>query len=114
MIFSVLCSISAALLCLIWWAGFQLRGERVDRAPWLDPPPTPPKKAQLTGPQKNPTETDPQAPKWPGAEIRQMKWESWNQRVEGVQKKHHLLCFWWGGEIDHFQRSKKNCRRQTS
>ena len=32
--------------------GFQLRGGRLDRAPWLDPPPAP-KRAQLTGPPKS-------------------------------------------------------------
>ena len=93
---------------MLGWAGFQ-RG-RVDRAPWLAPPPPPPK-AQLTGPQ-NPTDTDPRAPEvartrnW----AKKKKKENgifWNQRVEGVQKSHHLQCFWWGEKLTIFKGQKK-------
>ena len=69
--------------------------------------------------------------RWPTPKIRQKNVNGiWNQRVEGVQKGHHLPCIlgggglaqglgiwaWGGGGVDHFQCSKnfRHIWRQSS
>ena len=67
-------------------------GQGVDRA--LRPDPAPPQKGQ--DPQ-NPTESDPRAPEVTPTQKSEKKTKMgfWNQRVEGVQKSHHLPYIWW-------------------
>ena len=78
-------------MCVLAWGNRACNWRRggVDRAPWLDPPPSP-KMGSIDGTQ-NPTETDPGLGGDPHPKLgKKMKWDFWNQRVEGVQKSHHL------------------------
>ena len=61
-----------------------------------DPALEAPQKGSIDSPPQNPAQTDPRAPEvTQGTKIRQnMKMGFWNQRVERVQKRHHLPCIW--------------------
>ena len=80
------------------WAGFRLRGGGGGSrySPLASPPPP------IDGPQ-NPAATDPWAGGGPDPKFgkKKWKWGFWNQRVEGVQKSHHLPWIWWE-KIDYF------------
>ena len=76
------------LNCSLGKPGFHLRGGGggVDRAPWLAPPPPPPEGSIDESPKI--LLTDSRAPEVAQTQnlAKKMKWDVWNQRVEGVQK----------------------------
>ena len=66
-------------------------GGGVDAALWLDPHPQP-KKGSID-------RTPKILPRLPGGDLdpkysKKMKWDFWNQWVQGIQKSHHLPCIW--------------------
>ena len=85
------------------WAGFRLRRGAVDTVLWLDPRP---KKGSIDWPPKILPRLIPGPGVDPDPKFGQ-KWDFWNQRVEGVQKRHHLPCIGWKENLTIFNAQKK-------